>query len=213
MGKRIFDIVGALAALVLLVPVYAAVALLIVLLDGSPVLFRQRRMGRFGKPFVILKFRTMHGGQGSAITAAGDARVTPLGARLRSLKLDELPQMVNVLKGDMSLIGPRPEVPEFVDLKDRLWRFVLQAKPGITDLSSLVYRNEEEILGPETDVDRYYREKLLPAKLRLSLRYQRTRSWPRDLKLLWLTARCSLLPREFDRDRVARAFGLHQPEC
>ena len=206
--ERWFDIAGALTVLILLSPVWLMVALLILALDGQPIIFRQHRIGRGGKPFLILKFRTMRFGHGGVITAAGDARVTRLGARLRKLKLDELPQMINVLKGDMSLIGPRPEVPEYVDLEDNLWRTVLEVRPGVTDLASLVYRDEEKILGPAADVDAYYRNELLPMKLRLSVQYRHSRSWRRDLKLLWLTARCSFLPQRLDGARTASLVSL-----
>lgn len=198
---------GALAALILLAPLFAVATVLILLDDGRPVLFRQKRIGRNGAPFLILKFRTMRAGsQGRAITAPGDARVTRAGAWLRTLKIDELPQFINVLRGEMSLIGPRPEVPEYVELDD-LWRSVLEVRPGITDLASLAYRNEEVILGPVADPDAYYRSVILPEKLRLNLHYQRSRSLVRDMKLLWMTARYSLFPRGFDRDRIMRTLG------
>jgi lipopolysaccharide/colanic/teichoic acid biosynthesis glycosyltransferase len=205
---RLIDAAGALAALILLAPLLAIATLLILVGDGPPILFRQTRIGKNGAPFLILKFRTMRTGCGGlALTAPGDRRVTRVGAWLRGLKIDELPQLINVLQGDMSLIGPRPEVPEYVEFTDDRWRKVLEVRPGITDLASLAFRNEEAILGPAADPDAYYRSIILPEKLRLNLQYQRSRSAPRDLKLLWMTARYSFCPQGFDRDRIIRIFG------
>jgi lipopolysaccharide/colanic/teichoic acid biosynthesis glycosyltransferase len=205
---RLLDDAGALAALILLGPLFAIATLLILICDGRPILFRQLRIGKGGEPFLILKFRTMRTGcAGPAITATGDHRVTTVGAWLRGLKVDELPQLINVLLGEMSLIGPRPEVPEYVEFTDDRWRKVLEVRPGITDLASLAFRNEEAILGPAADPDAYYRSVILPEKLRLNLQYQRSRSLPRDLKLLWMTARYSFCSRGFDRDRVLRSFA------
>ncbi len=206
---RAFDILTAIALLVPLALFFIVIAFLIMLDDGRPVFFRQKRVGRNGRPFEILKFRTMRtASQGCAITAAGDSRVTKAGAWMRKLKVDELPQLFNVLKGDMSFIGPRPEVPEFVELDDAVWQAVLAVRPGITDLASLLYRNEEEILSPAPDPAAFYRAAVLPAKLRLNLLYLETRSWRRDLRLLWLTVRFSFFPRGFDSNRVARSFGV-----
>jgi lipopolysaccharide/colanic/teichoic acid biosynthesis glycosyltransferase len=185
------------------------VALLILLTDGRPVLFSQTRTGQYGSQFRIWKFRTMRAGSaGSGITAAGDLRVTATGARLRRYKLDELPQLFNVLRGDMSLVGPRPEVPEYVDERSRMWQAVLQVKPGITDVATLIYRNEEALLGAAHDPDSFYRDTLLPAKLCLSLAYLSTRSLWRDVRLVWLTIHCSLSPCRFDPGRIRRAFEL-----
>src|SRR5215475_13877752 len=139
--RRIFDAFSALAGLLFLLPVFALIAIAILLDDGRPVFFTQVRVGRGGQPFRIWKFRTMRpGAAGNAITAAGDNRVTRLGRLLRKCKLDELPQLLNVIRGQMSLVGPRPEVPEYVQIETPLWRAVLQVKPGITDLASLLYR-------------------------------------------------------------------------
>jgi lipopolysaccharide/colanic/teichoic acid biosynthesis glycosyltransferase len=185
------------------------VAVAILLADGRPVLFAQTRTGQYGARFRIWKFRTMRAGAaGSAITAAGDRRVTAIGAFLRRYKLDELPQLFNVLWGDMSLIGPRPEVPDYVDERSRMWQAVLQVKPGITDVATLIYRNEEALLGAANDPDRFYRETLLPAKLCLSASYLSTRSLWRDVRLVWLTIHCSLSPSRFDPGRIRRAFEL-----
>jgi lipopolysaccharide/colanic/teichoic acid biosynthesis glycosyltransferase len=147
------------------------------------------------------------GAPSSAITAAGDRRVTRAGAWLRRFKLDELPQLFNVLRGDMSLVGPRPEVPEYVNAESPMWRAVLQVRPGITDLATLVYRNEEALLGASDNAEVFYRESVLPAKLLLNLEYLCRRSFRHDVKLIWLTIRYSLSPERFDADRIRKAFG------
>jgi lipopolysaccharide/colanic/teichoic acid biosynthesis glycosyltransferase len=207
-SMRLLDVIGALVALLVLAPLFALAALLILLSDGRPLLFRHRRIGRNGKPFLVLKFRTMrNGGSGLEITTSKDGRVTKAGAWMRKLKIDELPQLVNVVRGEMSLIGPRPEVPEYIEFNDPRWRKVLAERPGITDLASLAFRDEEAILGPAPDPDAYYRSVILPEKLRLNLLYQQSRTLSRDLKLLWMTARYSFFPRGFDRDRIMRSLG------
>src|SRR4030095_11279768 len=155
--RRILDALIAAAGMLLLSPVLSVLALLIVLCDGRPVLFSQIRVGRYGRRFRIWKFRTMRSGApGLAISAAGDSRVTGIGARLRRLKLDELPQLFNVLRGDMSLIGPRPEVPEYVNSESPVWQEILQVRPGITDLATLLYRDEETLLGASLDTEVFY---------------------------------------------------------
>lgn len=205
--RRLFDAVSASAGLVLLLPVFAVLALAIVLDDGPPVLFRQTRIGRGGRPFRLWKFRTMRvGSRGRAITAAGDHRVTRVGAALRKWKLDELPQLFNVLVGDMSLVGPRPEVPEFVEPDSPVWDAVLKVRPGITDLATLFYRSEERLLGAARDPVAFYRETVLPAKLRLNLKYMASRSFAQDLRLIWLSIRYSLFPAGFDAERIRRSF-------
>jgi lipopolysaccharide/colanic/teichoic acid biosynthesis glycosyltransferase len=207
--ERSVDLACAFAGIVLLSPLLGAIALLILCNDGRPVLFTQLRVGLNGKLFIIWKFRTMRAGvPGRAITAAGDRRLTRVGAFLREFKLDELPQLLNVLKGDMSLIGPRPEVPEYVRYDHPQWMAVLQVKPGITDLATLLHRNEEEILGASADPNTFYRDSVLPAKLRLNLAYLRSRSLWRDLKLIFLTIRYSLFPDQFDAEQVMKAFGI-----
>jgi lipopolysaccharide/colanic/teichoic acid biosynthesis glycosyltransferase len=181
---------------------------LILLRDGRPVLFSQMRVGRYGVRFRIWKFRTMRAGAGgSAITAAGDTRITAIGAHLRKFKLDELPQLFNVLRGDMSLVGPRPEAPEYVNGQSPMWQAVLQVRPGITDLATLLYRDEEALLEGSGDAERFYREGVLPAKLWLNLAYIRTRSLRKDITLVWLTLCYSLSPQRFNAERIRRAFG------
>jgi lipopolysaccharide/colanic/teichoic acid biosynthesis glycosyltransferase len=206
---RLFDVTCAAAGLLILMPVLLGLALLILWCDGRPVFFSQIRVGRNGRPFRIWKFRTMRAGsEGSVITAAGDARVSRPGAVLRRYKLDELPQLFNVLKGDMSLVGPRPEVPEYVRLEAPIWQAVLQVRPGVTDLATLVYRDEEKVLGAAADPNSLYRDTVLPTKLVLNLGYLRARSFRRDLKLICLTVRYSLFPERFDPDFVKRTVGM-----
>ena len=205
---RLFDLTCAAAGMLVLLPVLAALALVILFDDGRPVFFRQTRVGRKGKPFRIWKFRTMRAhSRGSVITAAGDRRITRVGAVLRRFKLDELPQLFNVLNGDMSLVGPRPEVPEYVELETPVWQAVLQVRPGVTDLATLLYRDEEQLLGSSGDPAALYREKVLPAKLALNLCYLRSRSFLRDLRLILLTIRYSLFPRQFNPDLIKRTLG------
>lgn len=198
-GIRLFDVGCALTGLLLSSPVFVLALVAVWIDDGRPCFFRQERVGWKGRSFKILKFRTMRSGaSGPAITGAGDRRVTCVGAILRKFKLDELPQFINVLKGDMSMVGPRPEVPEFVEPGDRLWDEVLSVRPGITDLATLLYRNEEQLLDSAGRPELDYRHTILPAKLALNIEYMRSRTLYRDIRLLMLTAWYSLLPGRFD---------------
>jgi len=201
MFQLYFDRVAAAIGLLLCSPLLAAIAALVLLDDGRPILFSQMRVGRNGRLFAIWKFRSMWNRlEGSRLTAGGDPRVTRVGRFLRKYKLDELPQLWNVLTGDMGLVGPRPEVPEFVDLGDCRWQAVLGVRPGLTDLATLLYRNEEQILARYGDVERAYRENVLPSKLALNLEYLSKRSFIRDLKLLVLTFIVSVAPWALHRD-------------
>jgi lipopolysaccharide/colanic/teichoic acid biosynthesis glycosyltransferase len=205
---RFLDVTCAGAGLVILMPVLLTLAVLILWHDGPPVFFSQVRVGKGGKLFRIWKFRTMRAGSvGSVITAAGDRRVTRIGAALRRFKLDELPQLFNVLMGSMSLVGPRPEVPEYVQLESPIWQAVLQVRPGVTDLATLLYRDEERLLGESGDPNTLYRETVLPAKLVMNLGYLRCKSIWRDLNLIYFTVRYSLFPKRFDPDLVKRTIG------
>jgi lipopolysaccharide/colanic/teichoic acid biosynthesis glycosyltransferase len=179
----------ALVGLVMAAPLIALTAIAIALTSRGPVIFRQKRMGRKGRPFTMYKLRTMlPKSAGPQVTAGDDPRVTPIGKFLRKTKLDELPELWNILKGDMSLIGPRPEVPRYVDLGDPMWRLVLEARPGIADPMTLRLRNEEALLVEvEGDRERFYLETLLPFKLEGYLDYLQARSWQSDLKVLWQT--------------------------
>jgi lipopolysaccharide/colanic/teichoic acid biosynthesis glycosyltransferase len=194
-GHRFLDGFLAGCGLLVLTPILALVAASIVLETGFPVLFTQDRIGRRGKPFRLKKFRTMRPGKkGTSITVSGDSRITRVGRFLRKFKLDELPQLWNVVRGDMSLVGPRPEVPEFVDFRQPVWRTVLQARPGITDPASIAYRDEETLLARAADPIAYYRESVLPAKLALNVEYLSKRTVASDFRVILQTIRCALLP-------------------
>lgn len=189
-AKTAFDRTASLLALVLLAPLFALLALLVKFGDGGNVFFTQERIGKDGKPFRILKFRSMRAvqEQGAAqITVSGDDRITAIGRILRKTKLDELPQLLNVLRGEMSFVGPRPEVPKYVARYTEAQRRALSVRPGITDWATLHYRNEESILAASDDPERLYLETVLPEKLRLSLEYLDRASFAGDLGILWLT--------------------------
>lgn len=194
-------------SLVVCSPVLVGSALAIILESEFPVFFRQDRVGRHGRIFRLIKLRSMRNDpKGAMITAAGDARVTRVGAVLRKYKIDELPQLWNILVGDMHFIGPRPELPPLVDAADPLWRDVLSVRPGITDLATLVYRNEEDLLAGRDDPEFAYRYDILPRKLALSVQYRRTRNLWTDLKLVALTIRYSFVPRGFEAGAIRKIF-------
>jgi lipopolysaccharide/colanic/teichoic acid biosynthesis glycosyltransferase len=185
--KRLFDLVASLVALVLLSPLMGFLAWRIKQYDGGPVLYAGRRVGKDGKPFGMYKFRSMVLNAdkiGGSSTPDDDPRITPIGKTLRRYKLDELPQLFNVVKGEMSLVGPRPQVQWAVDLYTPEQRGVLTVPPGITDYASVRFPNEGEILKGSTDPDRDYMEKIHPEKMRLSLEYVRQRSLITDLKVI-----------------------------
>jgi lipopolysaccharide/colanic/teichoic acid biosynthesis glycosyltransferase len=193
MMKRSFDLLVAGLALLLLTPLLLLLALWIKLDSPGPALFRQERVGRRGRLFRIRKLRTMthdprHAGPG--ITVGKDERITRAGQFLRRSKLDELPQLLDVLQGHMSLVGPRPELPQYValypaDLREK----ILSVRPGITDLASIEYRNESELLAKANDPEREYREVVLPAKLKLAEAYVDQASLTFDLKVIWQTVK------------------------
>ncbi len=189
MLKWIFDRVMAAAGLLALCPVLAVVAVLIrVRMPGGPVIFRQRRVGRGGRLFTMYKFRSMTVGHGgSSVSVAGESRITPLGHVLRRYKLDELPELWNVLIGDMSLVGPRPDVPGYADRLTGEDRDVLRLRPGITGPASLKYANEEEILALVDDPQRYNDEVIFPDKVRINLQYYRSHSLAGDIRLIFAT--------------------------
>lgn len=185
-AKRLFDLILALILLVVVSPVLAIVAWLIKREDGGPILYGGSRIGQHEKPFKILKFRTMvlNADQlGPGITTGDDRRITRIGRFLRHYKLDEVPQLVNVVKGEMSLVGPRPEAPDYVALYTPEQRQVLTVKPGITGLAAIEYRHEARLLQAATLADVYERE-IMPAKLKLDLEYIHHRSFIYDLQLL-----------------------------
>ena len=188
--KRGLDFLMALALLILLGIPLLVVGGILLLLDGRPVLFAQERMGRNGRKFRILKFRTMAVAQAPSpeITAGErDHRITTTGRFLRRRRLDEFPQLVNVLVGHMSLVGPRPEVPRYVDLEDPRWTVVLSVRPGITGPDSLAFRNEGIELAAADDADRHYREVILPEKLKVQMQYAKERTVLGDVRLLFRT--------------------------
>jgi lipopolysaccharide/colanic/teichoic acid biosynthesis glycosyltransferase len=188
-------------ALMALSPALLVIAANVFLETGLPILFSQTRVGLNGKIFRLLKFRTMRqNASGPSVTVGGDSRITRVGALLRRSKLDELPQLWNVIRGEMSLVGPRPEVPEFVDHSKPAWRSVLRVRPGITDPASIAYRHEEKLLAKVSDPIRYYQETLLPAKLAMNLAYLQERSFWLDLKVILRTMRCAVLPAGLDAE-------------
>jgi lipopolysaccharide/colanic/teichoic acid biosynthesis glycosyltransferase len=191
MAKRLFDLLLSSIGLLLLAPVLLLIAVLVKLDSPGPVMFRQERVGRFGQPFRIHKFRTMRhepAGQGLQITVGADRRITRVGGFLRASKLDELPQLLDVWLGDMSLVGPRPEVPRYVahypaELRDK----VLSVRPGITDIASIEYRDESSVLARAADPERAYIDEVLPHKLALAARYVERSSLWLDVWLIWRT--------------------------
>jgi lipopolysaccharide/colanic/teichoic acid biosynthesis glycosyltransferase len=196
-AKRAFDVAVAVAGLVVLAPLFAVLALRVRAHDGGPVWFRQVRVGRNGAPFFIRKFRTMipdAESAGPAVTAGGDPRVTPVGAFLRRWKLDELPQLLNVLAGEMSLVGPRPEVPRFVAAYTPEQRRLLDHLPGLTDPAALAYRAEEALLAAAPDPERLYVERILADKARISLAYAARATLRSDIGVLAGTVRALVRP-------------------
>lgn len=186
--KRCIDIVVSAFALLLLSPILIAIAFAVWLDSGVPILFRHRRVGRGFRQFDVLKFRTMRVQVGGpAITVAGDARITRVGKLLRATKLDELPQFWNVLIGEMSLVGPRPEVPEYVDMFHDRYQRILNVRPGITDIASIRFRNEEKLLAKGAEPLHEYVQNVLPLKLDLADEYVRTRSLRLDCLILFRT--------------------------
>jgi lipopolysaccharide/colanic/teichoic acid biosynthesis glycosyltransferase len=188
--KRAFDIIAASVGLVLLAPLLLVVSLLIKLDSPGPVLFRQERMGRGFHPFRIYKFRTMvqdAPGQGGMITFGGDPRITRLGQVLRTTKIDELPQLINILRGEMSFVGPRPEVQRYVELFREDYAEILKVLPGITDLASLRFRYEAELLGRCKDPEEEYVKRVLPEKIRLAKEYIGRSSFRFDVTLILKT--------------------------
>jgi lipopolysaccharide/colanic/teichoic acid biosynthesis glycosyltransferase len=192
-AKRTFDLLAAVLGLLLLAPVLAALAAWIRLDSSGPALFRQERVGRGGRPFRIYKFRTMvvdAPGRGPEITVGRDPRVTRAGAFLRRTKLDELPQLINVLLGDMSLVGPRPEVPRYVALYPAATRQkVLSVRPGLTDEAAIQYADESSLLAAAVDPERAYVEQVLPRKLALYESYVDSRSLAGDIGIILRTLR------------------------
>jgi lipopolysaccharide/colanic/teichoic acid biosynthesis glycosyltransferase len=197
-GKRVFDLLLSSMALVLLSPVVGALAIAALASSGTPILFCQLRLGRNRQPFTLLKFRTMRPAseaRSGGFTPGDRSRVTGFGRFLRRTKLDELPQLWNVLRGDMSLVGPRPEVPKWTEVYSDRWDKVLAVRPGITDPASIAFRDEESLLAAAPDPERLYREVILPRKLSMYERYIAERSTMRDAIILAKTVWAVLAPR------------------
>lgn len=190
--KRVIDVAGSLVGLVVLAPALVSIGALVRVTSPGPAFFRQERVGRAGKPFQIYKFRTMRlaeAGSGPQVTAQGDPRITPTGQVLRRYKLDELPQLWNVLRGDMSLVGPRPEVPKYVAAFPEEWAAVLSVRPGITDFAAIEFVDEESALAKSADPERAYLDEVLPKKLALYRMYIEQQSLGTDLSLIFSTLR------------------------
>lgn len=188
--KRLFDIVVSALALCVLAPVLLMLALVVALGSPGGAFFRQERVGLNGRTFKLLKFRSMRPGsesRGQITVGARDPRITGVGHFMRKTKLDELPQLFNILQGDMSVVGPRPEVPRYVALYTTEQRQVLSVRPGLTSLASITYINENELLGRSNDPERTYVEDVMPAKLALDLQYVREQSLGLDLRIMFGT--------------------------
>lgn len=188
--KRLFDIVGSLFGLVVLSPLFVFLSLWVGLSSKGGVFYKQRRVGLNGVDFTIYKFRSMTVGsdkQGLLTVGGRDCRITKAGYFIRKYKLDELPQLFNVLKGDMSFVGPRPEVRKYVDMYSKEQRRVLSVRPGITDIASMKYRNENEILAKAENPEQYYIEVIMPDKIAINLEYIDTRTFFRDIRLIFRT--------------------------
>jgi lipopolysaccharide/colanic/teichoic acid biosynthesis glycosyltransferase len=197
-AKRAIDVLASAIGLALLVPFFAVIAVAIWIEDRGPIFYRQVRIGRAGRPFKINKFRSMsiaQGDCGSKLTVSGDARVTRVGAFLRRAKLDELPQLLNVLTGEMSLVGPRPEVPEFInDYVPSQRAVMLSVRPGMTDYASVLLRNESDLLSRTPDPGQFYRESLMPFKYELCLRYVSEMGPRTDVRVILATIWSVVVP-------------------
>jgi lipopolysaccharide/colanic/teichoic acid biosynthesis glycosyltransferase len=188
--KRIFDIVVSFVGLVILSPLFLILAIAIARDSKGPVFFKQTRVGRNGVPFKIYKFRTMvedAEARGMQLTVGDDSRITKVGTFLRKTKIDELPQLINVFKGEMSFVGPRPEVPKYVGLYTEDQRQVLMVRPGITDLASIEYRNESELLATADNPEKVYIEEVMPRKIELNKEYIRNMSLVSDMRIILKT--------------------------
>ena len=187
--KWIFDRLASTMGLLILWPILLLVAIMIrVKMPGGPVIFKQKRVGQDGKLFTMYKFRSMTvSHSGSSVSVAGESRITPLGAKLRKYKLDELPELWNVLKGDMSFVGPRPDVPGYADKLEGRDRNILKLKPGITGPASLKYRNEEELLAKIENPQKYNDEVIYPDKIKINLYYLEHYSFLKDIQIIICT--------------------------
>ena len=188
--KRVFDLIFSLIGILILLPFFFIFSILIILNSGFPVFYSQKRVGRNGIDFLLLKFRTMKNDSeklGLLTVGEKDPRVTAIGHFLRKYKIDELPQLFNVLMGDMSLVGPRPEVRKYVEMYNTEQKKVLSVKPGITDHASIEYSNESAILAKSENPEQLYISELMPAKLKLNLKYIEEQGFFTDLSIIWKT--------------------------
>jgi lipopolysaccharide/colanic/teichoic acid biosynthesis glycosyltransferase len=204
--KRLFDLIVSAVGLIILSPVFLVVALLVKADSPGPVFFKQRRVGRAFRPFVIYKFRTMRqtgDGEGALITAGRDPRITKVGEILRLTKIDELPQLINVFKGNMSVVGPRPEVPHYVELFRNQYEEILKVRPGITDLASLKYRDEAAFLGQFSNPEQEYIARVLPDKITLAKQYIEHASVLFDVRVIFKTL-LKMFDHDTQRKRTAR---------
>ena len=191
--KRLFDFMLSLAALILLSPLFIFISIWLKLDSKGPVFYHQTRVGRKKVCFQLIKFRTMYGGadrQGLLTVGDRDARITRAGYLLRKYKIDELPQLLNIIKGDMSFVGPRPEVSKYVALYDSIQQRVLSVRPGITDWASIEYINESELLAKATDPEDFYKSYIIPKKLQQGLKYIDHKSLWTDLEIMIMTLKC-----------------------
>jgi lipopolysaccharide/colanic/teichoic acid biosynthesis glycosyltransferase len=189
-GKRIFDFIASLIGLILLSPFLVIIGVLVKISDKGPVFYRSKRVGQNFKPFYLLKFRTMVVNAeelGPSVTKGGDQRITKIGKFLRKTKLDELPQLWNVVKGELSLVGPRPEVEKYISFYKDDYKEILKIRPGITDYAAIKFRNEEEILAKFEDVEKAYIENVLPEKIKLYKTYLNEIGFLTDLKIIFKT--------------------------
>ena len=215
MLKRAIDVSVSVTALVVLLPVLLAIATIILICDGRPVFYRGIRIGRFGKPFRIFKFRTMvvdAEGLGGSATSDTDVRITRTGRALRKHKLDELPQLINVLLGEMSLVGPRPEVPEYFALSSGAEQLILMVRPGITDWATLWDADEGALLALVSHPERTYVDIIRPEKVKLQLHYVRTCSFWTDLLILWKTAYAIIFKPTPPSFALLRTRSLARPQ-
>lgn len=192
MLKRLFDFFFSLIGLIILSPLIFIISILIIIDSKGGIFYKQKRVGKNNKDFYLIKFRTMKTGadkQGLLTVGSKDSRITKVGFFLRKHKLDELPQLINILKGDLSFVGPRPEVRKYIELYDERQKQVLKVKPGLTDYASLEYINESEILSKTANPEKFYIEKIMPAKLELNLKYINESGIKTDMKIIYKTLR------------------------
>ena len=190
MAKRIFDIIFSLCGLIIFLPIFLLVSIIVKLEDSGPVFFSQTRIGKSFKKFKIYKFRTMKTSPSQlnlAVTVSNDSRITKVGRFLRKTKIDELPQLFNILKGDMSFVGPRPDVPKYAEMFKEDFKEILTVRPGLTDFAAIEFINEEEMLKNYKDPEEGYIKDILPREIKLHKKYARERNFFLDIKLIFLT--------------------------